>query len=108
LLQHRVLAENANQGAATAKLAKLRGAINAFYSDTGLYPLTLTDLTVTSAPANGYNAAGTSTSLSASLWNGPYLQSIDTEPVYKTSYTYSRKTDRTPNYYTVDPTIYAP
>jgi general secretion pathway protein G len=63
-------------------LSLLRSAIATYQTDTGAYPTALTDLTATTAPANGVSATGATIAISASDWHGPYLQNgVPTDPV---------------------------
>ena len=65
-----------------ADLKLYRNAIELFTNDTGLCPLTMADLAATSAPTHGADqAAGTSTVLNATLWNGPYLYAVMNDPI---------------------------
>ena len=68
----------AKAASAQADLKLLRNAIQMYQTDTGLYPTALTDLAATTAPANGLSSTGVSTALTG--WNGPYIQSVPTEP----------------------------
>ena len=73
-------------------LSLLRSAIATYYTDTGAYPTALTDLTATTAPANGVSSTGTAVAISASDWHGPYIQSgVPTDPIMPpgTQFTYT-------------------
>ncbi len=71
-------------------LSLLRSAVATYYTDTGAYPTALTDLTATTAPANGVSSGGVSTAISPSDWHGPYLQSgIPTDPIIATATQFS-------------------
>ena len=56
-----------------AQLDQRRKAIERFRADTGVWPASLNDVTSTSAPATGLSDQGTSVSINASDWRGPYL-----------------------------------
>jgi general secretion pathway protein G len=77
------------ESALRADLKMYRNAIDLFKTDTGAYPSTLADLAATSAPAKGKDSAGNDYSITASDWKGPYVQSITTDPIAGTNYTYS-------------------
>src|SRR4051812_31540285 len=66
-----------------AELKLVRQAIDIFKSDTGVYPLTLSDLTLeqANAPDHGKNAMGALTAFSSALYKGPYLSTVYNNPV---------------------------
>ncbi|MBV6457204.1 MAG: hypothetical protein HONBIEJF_00311 [Fimbriimonadaceae bacterium] len=66
-----------------------RNAVELFHNDTGAWPSALSDLTGSSAPAAGKDAAGAAKSITASDYKGPYLQSVPTDPVSGAAFTYS-------------------
>ena len=107
-MQWRSQGSNANQGIASTNVSKLRIAVGAFFNDTGLYPASLNDLTLSDAPANGFDDNSTSQILDPTLWHGPYLREVDVEPVYGTSYTYTSHRRGSKAYYTVDPVNWNP
>lgn len=65
-----------------------RNAVQLFLNDTGTYPATLAALSATSAPASGLDSAGSSKSITATDWKGPYIDSIMTDPVSGNAFTY--------------------
>lgn len=78
------------EAALRSNLKLLRNAIANFQTDTGYYPATLAGLTATSAPATGLDSSGTSKSITASDWHGPYLQgTVPKDPVSKAAFTYT-------------------
>jgi len=79
------------ESALKSDLKILRNAITLYKTDTGLYPLTLADLAVTAAPAKGNDGAA-DVNLTASSWHGPYLQSVTTDPVSGSAFTYTKTT----------------
>jgi len=86
-------------------LSLLRSAIATYQTDTGAFPTALTDLTATTAPANGVTSAGATQAISASEWHGPYLQSgIPTDPVMPTATQFSYTGTGTTNIGTVKST----
>lgn len=57
-------------------LAQLRSAVATYQTDTGYYPSNLAALTTSTAPTSsttGYKSDGTTGTISASDWHGPYL-----------------------------------
>lgn len=79
----------AREDALRSNLALVRAAVDAFRGDTGLFPNALTDLTATSAPANGRNESGTSIAITSGDWRGPYLRTLPTDPVSGVALNYS-------------------
>lgn len=72
-----------------ADLKLYRSAIQTFSNDTGAYPATLAALAATAAPASGLDSAGSSKTIAASDWKGPYIDQIQTDPVSGNAFTYS-------------------
>ncbi len=72
-----------------ANLKLYRNAVELFKNDTGSYPATLTDLTATSAPANGKDSAGSSKAITPADWKGPYLNMQELDSVSGAAFTYS-------------------
>lgn len=72
-----------------ANLKIARNGIEMFKMDTGLLPQTLADLSATTAPTQGLNSAGTATNIAAGAYKGPYVQSIPTDPVSGSAFTYT-------------------
>jgi len=77
------------EASAKAELKLVRDGVELFKNDTGLYPSVLGDLAVTTAPANGLTNLNAAASLTASTWRGPYITSVDNNPVDGTALTYS-------------------
>ncbi len=72
-----------------ADLHLLRNAAATFQADTGLYPASLGDLSVTTAPANGLDGAGASKAINASDFHGPYISGVlPNDPVSGAAFTY--------------------
>lgn len=74
----------------------LRNAIASYQADTGYYPTALSDLTATTAPADGCTSAGPpcSSAITASNWHGPYLATaVPTDPVSGTAFNYDGATN---------------
>ena len=79
------------ESALKSDLTLLRNAITTFKTDTGLNPILLSDLSATSAPAQGNN--GTSdVALIAANWHGPYVQTMPNDPVSAAAFTYTKTT----------------
>ena len=79
-------AQRSRESALRSDLKLMRNGIELFTNDTGLNPLALADLAATAAPANGASQVdGTSKALDATLWEGPYLYAIPTDPTAPTT-----------------------
>lgn len=72
-----------------ADLKLLRNAVELFHNDTAAWPATLSDLTVTTAPASGKDNAGASKSITSTDFKGPYMRSLPTDPIAGAAFTYS-------------------
>jgi type II secretion system protein G len=72
-----------------ADLRHYRNAVLLFSNDCGAWPATLTDLTATSAPANGIDSTGSSRAIPASMWHGPYMDNLVNDPVGNSAFNYS-------------------
>ena len=72
-----------------ANLKVVRNAVELFKNDTGYYPKLITDLSVTTAPAQGYDSAGNLKAITASDFKGPYMLSVPNDPVSGAAFTYS-------------------
>jgi general secretion pathway protein G len=86
--------KQAKEAALKSDLKILRNAIAAFQADNGCAPLTLSDLTVTSAAnlstANtGVDSSGNNFTITAGAWHGPYVQTVPNDPVANAAFTYS-------------------
>lgn len=77
------------ESALRANLKLFRNAVELFKADTGVYPAQLSDLVAASAPASGLDAAGSSVSIIAADWKGPYLNSLENDPISGAAFTYS-------------------
>ena len=68
----------------------LRDGVELFKNDTGGYPNVMTDLSVTTAPTNVYNAISNAlVSTTANSWKGPYVSNVDNDPISNTSFQYT-------------------
>lgn len=87
--------KQAADAALKSDLRILHNAVDAFYADTGCYPLKLSDLTVTSSnklsTANkGIDSSGKQQTIYPTDFHGPYLTgSIPNNPVSGSPFTYS-------------------
>ncbi len=69
-------------------LKLLRNSIELFHNDTGAWPTALADLTGSAAPASGKDNAGSSKTITAGDYKGPYLQTVPTDPIGGAAFTY--------------------
>lgn len=76
------------ESALKANLKLYRNAVEMFRADTGVYPAALADLAATAAPANGLDSAGASSAINAADWKGPYLNSLENDPISSAAFTY--------------------
>lgn len=76
------------ESAMKSDLKLLRNAIASFENDTNYYPLTLSDLAATSAPAKGLDASGAQKDIAATDWHGPYVEAVPQDPISRGAYTY--------------------
>jgi general secretion pathway protein G len=81
--------KRSKESALRADLKLYRNAITLFKTDTGYYPLTLSALAATSAPANGLDDSGAQKAITPADWHGPYLQSVENDPVSASAFTYT-------------------
>lgn len=70
-------------------LRELRRATITFSNDTGVYPAQLIDLTSETAPASGIDSTGSAKAISAADWHGPYIQTVNPDPISGNPFTYS-------------------
>jgi general secretion pathway protein G len=77
------------ESALRADLKLYRNAIELYKNDTGVYPAAMADLAATTAPANGKDSTGATKAIAATDWKGPYLQSLENDPVGGAAFTYS-------------------
>lgn len=81
--------QRSKESSLRANLKVVRNAVEMFKNDTGFYPAALSDLTATSAPANGKDASGATKAITASDWKGPYLQALENDPISGSAFNYS-------------------
>lgn len=84
----------ARERAALADVTAVRKAMELMYLDTGLVPLTPTDLASPTPPAQGRirNHMGQGwpgAPLDPTKWRGPYIKRVGPDPLYKRSYAYN-------------------
>lgn len=84
------------EAALKGNLKLLRNAVELFRNDTGAFPSALADLAATTAPANGKDSSGNNKTITASDFKGPYLQSVDSDPVSGSAYTYQSTSGANP------------
>ena len=70
-------------------LKLMRNAIELFHNDTGAWPAATSDLAVTTAPSAGKDNAGAAKTILSSDYKGPYMQTVPTDPVSGSAFTYS-------------------
>ena len=86
--------KQAKEAALKSDLKILRNAIASFQADNGCYPLTLDDLTVTSAAglstaSTGVDSGGNNVAVSGTF-HGPYIQgAVPNDPVSLSAFIYS-------------------
>ena len=83
--------KRSKEAALKSDLKLIRNAITLFKTDTDVYPLALSDLAATVAPAKGSDGVA-DVNLTASTWQGPYLQSTPNDPVSGAAFTYTKTT----------------
>jgi type II secretion system protein G len=81
--------QRSKESSLRANLKVVRNAVEMFKNDTGFYPSALSDLTATSAPANGKDSTGATKAITASDWKGPYLQALENDPISGSAFNYS-------------------
>jgi general secretion pathway protein G len=81
--------QRSKEASLKANLKLIRNGLELFKNDTGAWPATLSDLTVTSAPATGKDNAGAAKSITAGDYKGPYLRSVPNDPIANAAFTYS-------------------
>src|SRR5579862_8677483 len=72
-----------------ADLKLVRNAVSVFQSDTGAFPAALTDLAVTTAPANGLDSTGAVLAIPPGNWHGPYVTALPSDPISTSALAYS-------------------
>lgn len=65
--------QRAKETSARQQLHILRDAVSSFEADTGRWPATLSDLSATTAPAQGLNGGGNLKPIDPNNWHGPYF-----------------------------------
>lgn len=70
-------------------LRELRRATESFANDTGAYPAQLVDLMQETAPAAGIDRAGSAKTIAAGDWHGPYIQTVNPDPISGNPFNYS-------------------
>lgn len=80
--------QRSKENALRSDLAVVRASVQMFYQDTGAFPAALTDLTVSTAPTSGRSRTGTTLSINALDWRGPYLPTLPKDPVSSQNFTY--------------------
>lgn len=81
--------QRSKESALKSDLKLVRNAISLFKTDTGLYPITLANLSDSVAPSQGHNGTA-EVDLTATNWHGPYLQSVANDPVSGAALTYDK------------------
>ncbi len=77
------------ESALKADLKLYRAAVEMFRTDTGAYPAAIADLAATTAPGSGKDVNGAAKAITATDWKGPYVPSVDNDPVSGNVLTYS-------------------
>lgn len=77
------------------ELNQVRNAVSLFYADTGVYPASLEDLTISKTPtyatATGLDKSGRRANYSPADWHGPYLAELPVDPISGRCFTYSTR-----------------
>jgi len=81
--------ERSREAALKSDLKVLRNAVALFFTDCKSYPKNLNDLAATSAPAKGKDSSGTDKDITATDWNGPYVEKVPTDPISGAAFNYS-------------------
>lgn len=79
----------AKESALKTELRVLRSGLFAFYSDCGCYPTNLGHLDDSTAPSQCQIPGGAARSLSAIRFRGPYLKTVNSDPVSGAAFIYS-------------------
>jgi len=79
------------ESALRAELKLLRDSVELFKNDTTCYPNNLTDM-LTTAPTTCTSVSGGSMTVPTGSWKGPYISSIDNDPVSGNGFTYTAAT----------------
>lgn len=81
--------QKSKEAALKSDLVMLRNAVTLFKTDTGYYPQSLSDLAAASAPAKGLDSAAALQNVNAADWQGPYVESIPTDPISGAAFSYT-------------------
>jgi general secretion pathway protein G len=81
--------ERSREAALKSDLKVLRNAVALFYTDCKAYPSAMADLGATAAPAQGKDSSGANKAIAAADWNGPYVESVPTDPISGNAFNYS-------------------
>jgi general secretion pathway protein G len=81
--------KRSKESALKADLKLYRNAITIYKTDTGYYPLVLTDLAATSQPAKGLDDSAAQKDIVTGTWHGPYVQNVEKDPVSGADFTYT-------------------
>ncbi|MCC6484873.1 MAG: type II secretion system protein GspG [Armatimonadetes bacterium] len=81
--------QRSKESALKADLKMIRNAVQLYKNDTGYYPKLLSDLSATTAPSQGLDSAGTAQSITAADWRGPYIESLPTDPISGSAFSYT-------------------
>lgn len=77
------------ESAQKSDLKIIRNAVQLFYTDTGYYPSTLTDLTRDDGTtAKIWNGTAEASLTTTTDYHGPYLQEVPDDPVKNVAFTY--------------------
>jgi len=76
------------EAAVKSDLKLLRDAVDRFYADTGVWPLNLNQLALTTAPATGIDSSGNPAVINPSDWHGPYVDSVPKDALANAEYSY--------------------
>ena len=79
------------EAALRGELKTLRNVVELFKGDTGCYPASFDAFTATTAPSTCLKADGTSITMPAGMWRGPYVSNVGPNPVdgHAPGYTYT-------------------
>ena len=78
----------AREASLRSHLREIRNAVGRFSNDCGAYPANLTDLAASAAPASGVDQTGAARTIRASDWHGPYLQTLNNDPISGNAFNY--------------------
>lgn len=81
--------ESAREDQLRRDLLVVRTAVQQFKADTGLWPQSLNDLAISTAPTLGVNRLNATVALDSRLWRGPYLRQMPVDPISRGSFGYA-------------------